>query len=171
MGFNSGLKGLNIGQWTNSTQWVIPNMMYHRQNPVDLHCEDYSLAVSVVNIRCYHGNVRITCIRFASAYVPVLFSSCSCVCRLTRMEGDISGGVRNCCMKLHFLILQGCCDGIPHRNSLTLCTIDMLVSMSIPVRFSHYQYKHNGVVKDDIFSNPLWILCIVCFASTWFTVL
>jgi hypothetical protein len=71
------------------------------------------------------------------------------------MEGDISVGVRNCCMKLHFLILQGSDDGIPHRNSLTLCTIDMLVSMSIPVRFSHYHYKHNLVVKDDIFSNSL----------------
>lgn len=110
--------------------------MYHRQNPVDLHCEVYSLAVSVLNIRCYHGNLRSTCIRFASAYVPVLFSSCSYLYRLTRMEGDISVGARNCYMKLHFLILQGSDDGIPHRNSLTLCTIDMLVSMSIPVRFS-----------------------------------
>jgi len=133
---------------------MIPNVMYHRQNPVDLHCEVYSLAINFVNIRCYHGNLRSTCFRFASAYVPVLFSSCSYVCRLTRMERDISVGVRNCCMKLHFLILQGSDDGIPHRNSLTLCTIDMLVSKSIPVRFSHYHYKHNRVVK-DIFSNPL----------------
>ena len=61
------------------------DVQYHRQNPVDLHCEIYSLAVSIVNIRCYHGNLRSTCIRFASVYVPVLFSSCSYVFRLTRM--------------------------------------------------------------------------------------
>lgn len=95
----------NRGLWTRSILWVIPNVINHRQNPVDLQCEVYCLAASVVNTRCYHGNFRSTCIRFASAYVPVLFSPCSLICRLTRMEGDISVGVRNCCMKLHFLIL------------------------------------------------------------------
>jgi len=61
--------------------------MYHRQNPVDFHCEVYSLAVSVVNIRCYYGNLRSTCIRVASAYVPVLFSSCNYVCVQTDKNG------------------------------------------------------------------------------------
>ena len=43
---------LNTRLWTKSKPWMIPNVMYHRQNPVDLCCEVYTLAISAVNKHC-----------------------------------------------------------------------------------------------------------------------
>jgi hypothetical protein len=151
---------------------MIPNMMYHRQNSVDLHYEAYSLAVSVVNIYVVIMEI-CALLAFASHLHMCLFCFLlAAMCadwqewKETSLEAFVTA-VWNCIFLFCKVVAM-----VYHIEIRYLC---VLLTCWCPYR---YQYgfhittaKHNGVVKDDIFSNTLWILCIICLASTWFTVL